>query len=79
VGGKILVVVQVDQLQITSQALKVGCNQACSFAGIFFRNAISIGPPDVELPGGDKLFVDSYLGEVGFAARKVINLIKGKS
>lgn len=71
--------VQVDQPQITSQAFKVGCNRACSFAGVFFSNAISIGPPDVKLPGGDKLFVDSYLSEVGFAARKVIKLTKGKS
>jgi len=60
-------------------ALKVGCIVAESFAGIFFRNAISMGFPVVELPSITLLFEDGDLGEVDFECGIVMNLDTGAS
>ena len=60
-------------------ALKIGCVLASSFAAIFYRNAISIGLPVIELPGVDGLFQDGDQGEVDFTNGRVTNLTSSMS
>ena len=60
------------------KALEVGTVIAESFSGIFFRNAIAIGFPVVELPGARGLLREGDRVEVDCDAGTVTNLTTGR-
>jgi 3-isopropylmalate/(R)-2-methylmalate dehydratase small subunit len=58
--------------------LKVGCIIAESFSHLFFRNAIAIGFPAIELQGISHEFKDGEQAEVVFEKGELRNLTSGK-
>lgn len=61
------------------KALKVGTVIADSFSGIFFRNAIAIGFPLVELPDARALLNEGDVVEVDYEKGHVTNKTTGES
>jgi 3-isopropylmalate/(R)-2-methylmalate dehydratase small subunit len=57
--------------------LKAGCIIADSFGPIFFRNAIAIGFPAIELPGVSKKFQDGEKAEIVLKKGIIRNLSSG--
>ncbi|ATW25862.1 3-isopropylmalate dehydratase small subunit [Candidatus Formimonas warabiya] len=58
--------------------LQVGCIIAESFSPLFFRNAIAIGFPVIEVPGITKEFQEGDEAEVDLDKTEVRNLTTGK-
>lgn len=67
-----------EHAPVSIKAAGVKCVVAVSFARIFFRNAINIGLPVVELKDADKLFEFDDEIEVDLVSGLVKNLSSGK-
>ena len=59
------------------KALQLGAVIADSFSGIFFRNAIAIGFPLVEMPGAQDFLSDENRVEIDFESGIVRNVTTG--
>ncbi len=66
-----------EQAPIALKSAGIAVVVARSFARIFFRNAINLGLPTIEIPDHD--IVNGHSGEVDLAAGIVTNLSTGKS
>lgn len=68
-----------EHAPIAIKAFGISCVIAESFARIFFRNAVNIGLPVMELPKASKLFVPGDDIEIDLAGGKVTNLTRNKT
>jgi 3-isopropylmalate/(R)-2-methylmalate dehydratase small subunit len=67
-----------EHAPIALKASGVSCVVASSFARIFYRNAINIGLPILELPGAEKLAKKGDELRIDFETGKIENLTTGQ-
>lgn len=67
-----------EHAPLSIKGLKAGCVIAKSFARIFFRNAINIGLPLVELPGDVDKIAENDVLRVDFSRGEVFNVTKNQ-
>lgn len=67
-----------EHAPVAISASGISCVIAASFARIFYRNAINIGLPLIELPQAEEIKVDDIVS-VDVATGKVENLTTGKT
>lgn len=67
-----------EHAPLAIKAAGISCIIAESFAGIFFRNAINLGLPVIELPSTANRFKEGDTAELNLEAGKIKNITSSK-